>query len=221
MKHLATGVAVVSLLVLIPKGILSAPEGGAAPTFTWHPAPLAAGTALGPAQLNATADIPGVFTYSPAAGTVFDLGTLPILDWGRVQLSAQFTPDDTINYSPERIVAYLALYVSTPQSALAYDQRLAAGYGNVGMRAATWSAFDSMRNRVYTCRATIDPSVLTVIDALADQIVTQVTGICGSGTNNCPWTRRADVSIPSPVLFQRVNPSCASLTQQRWRFSKM
>src|SRR5439155_26464861 len=41
----------------------------AAPSITWAvPAPITYGTALNVAQLNASADVPGTFTYSPAAG---------------------------------------------------------------------------------------------------------------------------------------------------------
>jgi hypothetical protein len=64
----------------------------AATTITWpSPAGIVYGTALGVAQLNATANVPGTFTYSPAAGTV--LGS------GAQTLAVTFTPDDAANYS--------------------------------------------------------------------------------------------------------------------------
>ncbi|NUR55026.1 MAG: hypothetical protein HOQ29_11305, partial [Acidobacteria bacterium] len=48
-----------------------------APTIAWsNPVPIAYGTPLGAAQLNATANVPGAFVYSPAAGTVLPIGTL-------------------------------------------------------------------------------------------------------------------------------------------------
>jgi len=63
------------------------------PTITWNnPAPIAAGTPLGSAQLNATASVPGVFVYSPPAGTVLPAGN------GQT-LSCTFTPTDTIAYT--------------------------------------------------------------------------------------------------------------------------
>ncbi len=65
----------------------------AAPVITW--APLSAiqeGTALGAGQLNATANVPGTFSYSPAAGSVLPAGTQ--------QLTATFTPSDTTDYAP-------------------------------------------------------------------------------------------------------------------------
>jgi hypothetical protein len=64
----------------------------AVPAITWNnPANITYGTALGAAQLDATADVPGSFAYSPAAGTVLHAGTQT--------LSATFTPADTADYS--------------------------------------------------------------------------------------------------------------------------
>ena len=54
------------------------------------------GTPLGQAQLNATANVPGTFTYSPAAGTVLNAGAAQVL-------TATFTPADS-NYSADGIV---------------------------------------------------------------------------------------------------------------------
>src|SRR5919205_302594 len=54
----------------------------AATTITWPtPSDIVYGTALSATQLNATANVPGTFTYSPAAGTVLNAGanqTLPV-----------------------------------------------------------------------------------------------------------------------------------------------
>jgi hypothetical protein len=49
------------------------------------------GTPLGSDQLNATATVPGTFTYTPAAGILLDAGTQTLL--------ATFTPDDQQNYT--------------------------------------------------------------------------------------------------------------------------
>ncbi len=48
----------------------------ATPTVTWAtPADITQGQALGAAQLDATASVPGTFAYSPPAGTVLPAGT--------------------------------------------------------------------------------------------------------------------------------------------------
>ena len=63
-----------------------------APTITWNtPAPIAAGTALSAAQLDATASVPGTFTYVPGAQAVLSAGTSP--------LYVLFTPTDSTDYA--------------------------------------------------------------------------------------------------------------------------
>ena len=56
------------------------------------PADVTYGTALSSAQLDATASVPGTFTYTPASGTVLDVGN------GQT-LSVSFTPTDTTDYT--------------------------------------------------------------------------------------------------------------------------
>lgn len=63
-----------------------------APVITWaKPADIPQGTALSSTQLDATANVPGTFVYTPAAGTV--------LPPGYQALNVKFTPNDTVNYS--------------------------------------------------------------------------------------------------------------------------
>lgn len=64
------------------------------PVITWvNPADITFGAALGATQLNATASIPGSFTYTPTNGTVLNSGS-------NQTLSVSFTPTDLANYSP-------------------------------------------------------------------------------------------------------------------------
>ena len=63
------------------------------PTITWPtPAGITYGTALSATQLNATASVPGTFSYSPAAGTVLQAGQAQAL-------SVTFTPTDAVSYT--------------------------------------------------------------------------------------------------------------------------
>jgi hypothetical protein len=63
----------------------------ATPQITWsNPAPIDYGTALSATQLNATADVSGMFNYDPPAGTKLLSGTK--------DLTVTFTPIDTTNY---------------------------------------------------------------------------------------------------------------------------
>lgn len=62
------------------------------PTIHWIPQqPIPYGTPLRSAQLNATADVPGTFTYAPTIGTVLHAGVQT--------LSATFTPADPASYA--------------------------------------------------------------------------------------------------------------------------
>jgi subtilisin-like proprotein convertase family protein len=69
------------------------------PTLTWaNPTNIVYGTALGASQLDATAtydatNVPGTFTYTPAAGTVLEAGL------GQT-LSVTFTPSNTSTFLP-------------------------------------------------------------------------------------------------------------------------
>ena len=64
----------------------------AVPLISWAaPAAILQGTALSSTQLDASASVPGTFVYSPAVGTVPALGA--------AQLTATFTPNDTVDYT--------------------------------------------------------------------------------------------------------------------------
>lgn len=79
----------------------------ATPVVTWAtPAPIMFGTALGAAQLNATADVPGTFTYSPAAGSLQLAGTR--------QLSVTFHPSDFGNYDTTTATVWIEVTKAVP-----------------------------------------------------------------------------------------------------------
>ena len=79
-----------SAVVSIPTACAQAVK--ANPVITWtNPAAIIYGTPLGATQLNASATVPGVFSYSPAAGT--------ILGAGSQTLSTTFTPTDAVDYA--------------------------------------------------------------------------------------------------------------------------
>ena len=65
----------------------------ATPIVTWaDPADITYPTPLSGTQLNATANVPGTFAYTPSAGTVLNPGN------GQ-PLSVLFTPTDSSNYT--------------------------------------------------------------------------------------------------------------------------
>jgi cyclophilin family peptidyl-prolyl cis-trans isomerase len=78
----------------------------ATPTITWAtPADITQRTALGPAQLDATASVPGTFTYSPGIGKV-------LLAGAGQPLSVTFTPTDTTDYTAA--MASVTINVAAP-----------------------------------------------------------------------------------------------------------
>jgi glucose/arabinose dehydrogenase len=63
------------------------------PIITWaKPADITVGAALGNAELNATANVAGTFTYNPASGTVLNIGN-------NQTLNVSFSPTDQTNYN--------------------------------------------------------------------------------------------------------------------------
>jgi hypothetical protein len=80
----------------------------ATPTITWSdPAGITYGTALGGAQLDATASVPGTFVYSPLGGTVLGAGT-------HQALSVTFTPTDAVDYTSASKTVYINVTAATP-----------------------------------------------------------------------------------------------------------
>jgi uncharacterized protein (TIGR02145 family) len=78
------------------------------PEITWaNPSPIAQGTPLSTAQLNATASVKGMFTYTPPEGTVLPEGANQIL-------SVEFKPDDATKYSGAQ--ASVQLSVNSPST---------------------------------------------------------------------------------------------------------
>jgi hypothetical protein len=77
------------------------------PTITWNPpAAIAYGTALSTTQLSATANVPGTFSYTPAAGTT--------LKAGKQTLSATFIPTNLKTYSAATASVQLTVNQAAP-----------------------------------------------------------------------------------------------------------
>jgi Flp pilus assembly CpaE family ATPase len=79
----------------------------ATPAITWsQPDQITYGTALSATQLNATASVPGKFTYKPASGQVLPAGTQTI--------TATFTPSAVADYAPSQSTVTLTVAKATP-----------------------------------------------------------------------------------------------------------
>jgi hypothetical protein len=96
----------------------------AASAINWsNPADIVYGTALG-SQLNATANVPGTFSYSPASGTVLGAGSHT--------LTATFTPDDSANYAPSTANVSIAVAKAVPVITWANPAEITYGTGLSG-----------------------------------------------------------------------------------------
>lgn len=90
------------------------------PSITWQtPEPIDYGVVLSASQLNASANIPGTYTYNPILGTVLHAGTHT--------LDVHFTPQDLLNYSS--IAAQVNLVVGQRASALTWNIPSPITYG--------------------------------------------------------------------------------------------
>ena len=110
------------------------------PVLQWAaPGAIVYGTALSSAQLNATANVAGSFQYTPAAGTVLNLGA--------TALQVTFTPQDTTDYNTATATVPLtvnALAVPASNLAILYPTAgstvsgtiLVQGYVNLPLDAA-------------------------------------------------------------------------------------
>ena len=77
------------------------------PSITWNtPASIPYGTTLSGVQLNAVANVPGTFAYTPTAGTVLNAGSQT--------LTAAFTPSDTNTYSTATATVQLTVAQAAP-----------------------------------------------------------------------------------------------------------
>ncbi len=93
--------------------------GKASPIISWTPIRIVYGTALGAAQLNATANTAGAFIHSPAIGAILPAGIRA--------LSVTFVPTDSSNYvtvgaSADLIVDCVPLIVQADNSAKVFGQ---------------------------------------------------------------------------------------------------
>jgi hypothetical protein len=166
-----------------------------AATITWAtPAAITYGTALSDAQLNATASIPGVFVYTPAAGTVPSAGT--------VTLSATFMPTDTTNYPTVSKTVSLAVNQAVPTLTWAAPAPITYG---TALSSTQLNATASVPGTfTYTPAAGSVPSVgtdtlsvtFTPTDATKYSTVTKtVSLIVSQGTATITW------ATPTPITY--------------------
>ena len=135
----------------------------AEPTITWAaPAAMTYGTALSAQQLNASASVPGVFAYSPTAGTVLNAGT--------TTLTVVFTPQDTVDYSIASNNVSLEV-VPAPLAVTANNVSRQYGQSNPALTGSITGLQNGDNiTATYSCTATASSSVGTysIVPTLVD-----------------------------------------------------
>jgi len=191
------GAGLANYTVSLVNGTLTV--GQATPTMTWtNPAAIIYGTALSSNQLDATANVPGSFAYTPTNGTVINAGTN--------RLSVVFTPADPVDYSSA--TDSVSLLVSpAPLTVTAANASRAYGQANpVFTGAITGVTNGDNITASYSCSATstspagtypIVPSLVDPSNRQTNYTVSLVNGILtvGQVTGVITWTN------PAPIMY--------------------
>ncbi len=180
------------------------------PVITWpQPANVTAGTALSSAQLNATANVPGTFTYTPPAGTVLQAGTQT--------LTVNFTPTDTKDYSSTSASTTITVTSTTPVITWPQPATITAGtaLSSAQLNATTNVPGTFTYNPAAGTVLPVGPQTLTVSftpsdakdysSASASTTLTVTSGVSGRGT-----TYNVNSSMSESTIQSTVNTACGS-----------
>lgn len=155
------------------------------PVITWsNPSPITYGTALSGTQLNATANVPGTFTYNPSAGTVLAVGN--------ASLTVVFMPTDNTDYSPAIMTVALTVNQATPSlnwptpAPIAYGVALGASQLNATANVSGTFAYTPAAGVFFapgqqTLSMTFTPSDSTNYTSATATVTLTVTVYAGSG----------------------------------------
>lgn len=156
----------------------------ATPVIDWPaPEPIVCGAAISATQLNATANVPGSFAYSPAAGETLAPGVH--------ELSVTFTPFDSLNYTTAHAVVPLTITEKIPTtitwpvpSPISYRTPLSAAQLNAtasvpGTFVYTPSEGHVLARGIYILSAFFTPSDTEKYATAQATVVLQVEGLAG------------------------------------------
>jgi hypothetical protein len=190
------------------------------PVITWlPPADITYGTPLGPAQLNAVADVPGEFTYTPAAGAV-----LAVTQTEPATLAVTFVPAEQESKLYDQATATTYITV-VPRPTAATIQALTASPTTYGQTVSLTIAVSSglgapggtvtlLSNGVPVAAATLvsGQSSISVssLDAGSHALTAQYSGSGGfAGSSSPAVVHTVNPASTSTALTSSLNPSRA------------
>jgi O-glycosyl hydrolase len=165
----------------------------ATPSVTWtNPVAITYGTALNSNQLNATANVPGSFAYTPTNGTVLNAGTHT--------LSVVFTPTDTADYSSATDT--VSLNVEKAGQTITFAPVTNALAGVSFPLTATASSGLSVSFALLSGPATLSGNVITAINA--GTVVIQASQAWNTNYNAAPVVTQSVSVTTGPAPFLQI-----------------
>ena len=181
-----------------------------APAITWPtPDAIVYGTALGSAQLNAKAAVPGSFVYIPAAGAVLTAGTHTP--------SVTFTPADSVNYNASQAAVSLTVVKASPSvtwpapASISYGTALSATQLNAtasvpGKFVYNPGAGEKLAAGTHTLSAIFTPTDIT--DCAVAQATVTLT-VTKAKPTAITWPTPAAISHGTPLSAAQLNAAAS------------
>jgi len=180
------------------------------PVVTWPtPEAIVYGTALGSAQLNATASVAGRFVYIPSAGAVLTAGTHTP--------SVTFTPTDTVNYSASQAAVSLTVVKATPSvtwpspDPIAYGAALSATQLNATASVPGKFVYNPGVGEILAAGTHMLSAIFTPTDS-ADYVTVQATTsltVSKAKPATITWLAPADISYGTPLGAAQLNATAS------------
>jgi outer membrane protein assembly factor BamB len=177
----------------------------ATPTVSWPtPSAVTNGTALGSAQLDATASVPGSFSYSPAAGTVLSAGA-------NQTLGVTFTPTDTTDYTTASATTTITVLPVGWTVATVVDSNANPLSGvPIKFTSATGVVTNLTTGTNGTASAALAPGKYTVTATYANGYQTQGLTVTANGPNTVSFaTVAVTVQVDDPTSSDLASASVA------------
>jgi hypothetical protein len=183
----------------------------ATPTITWNnPADITYGTALSGTQLNATASVAGVFTYTPASGVVLNAGNAQTL-------STNFVPTDTSNYNNASKNVSINVLKATPT--ITWNTPADITYGTALSGTQLNASANVPGAFTYTPAAGSIPNAGNGQSLSVDFVPTDSTNYANTSksvsinvlkaTPTITWSNPADITYGTPLSATQLNASAS------------